>query len=457
MVYFDHSEETPSILSVMETIEGQDFNLDLSSRDLAFLSGVEVYTRMDMSVRLSEGDLHNLYSTLDKAMEGNPDTAESRANTTIRKMIDQRLICRVSSGIDSDSIYRLTFLGEAIASDMIRKDSLTKETLETMLSAVAATLDDITKSSNADGDRKYWRLHVEVPLKATVSLLIEAIDRRQHSLDQKQTDAQNTFEKLYSEDDSIEGLGRCEELLNTVANTLKELDHALFQGAGVLKEKLSTIEENAESFGQTKSAEISRMIYQSLDDIVDWARIRGEKWSEYYHSAHEFLRSAVRLDVGRAFANRLRKNISTYFDNPWVLNYTIADKYTFMREENYGVESEAISRESSDIVLEGIADTKATKVIVNKFKESINEKLKNGDHVDLAQILNDVAGKDDNLLFHLAVTGIRSMVNDTDIQNLSYHPEWQALTNGAEVQGLTVVKRIKSKPQENVKTTENQI
>lgn len=452
MVYFDHSEETPSILSVMETIEAQGFNLDLSSKDLAFLSGVEVYTRMDMSVRLSEGDLHNLFSTLDKSVDGNSDTVEARANTTIRKMIDQRLLCRVSSGIDSDSVYRLTFLGEAIASDMIRKDSLTKETLETMLSAVASTLDDITKAASKNGDKKYWRLHVEVPLKATVSLLIEAIDRRQHSLDQKQTDAQNTFEKLYSEDDSIEGLGRCEELLNTVANTLKELDHALFKGAGILKEKLSVIEENAEAHGQRKSAEISRMIYQSLDDIVDWARIRGEKWSEYYHSAHEFLRSAVRLDVGRAFANRLRKNISSYFDNPWVLNYTVADKYTFMREEAYGAEAEAISRESSDIVMEGIADTKATKIIVNKFKESINKKLEEGQKVDLASILDEVAGNDDNLLFHLAVTGIRSMVNDTQIENLTYHPEWQTLQNGAEVQGLTV-----SKLNTDVKNTEKQV
>jgi chromosome condensin MukBEF complex kleisin-like MukF subunit len=441
MVYFDHNENTPSILSVMETIEGQRFNLDLSSKDLAFLSGVEVYTRQDMSIRLAEGDLHNLYYTLDKAMGGLSETAETRANTTIRKMVDQRLLCRVSSGVDSESIYRLTFLGEAIASDMIRKDSLTKETLETMLAAVSSTLDDINEAAIKGGNKKHWRSQVEVPLKATVSLLIEAIDRRQHSLDQKQTDAQQTFEKLYAEDDSMEGLGKCEELLNTVATTLKELDQALFKGAGILKEKLALIEENSETSGQTRSAEISRMIYLSLDDIVDWAKIRGEKWSEYYQSAHEFLRSAVRLDVGRAFAHRLRKNISSYTDDPWVLNYTLPEKFSFLRDDELNMEAEAISRDAADIRLEDLDSDTRIKEIVNRFKNKIGNELSSGNNVDLKQLLDSCVGEDYNLLFHLAVTGIRSMVSDADVSNFSYHPEWQKLKNGAEIQTLTVSPR----------------
>ena len=439
MVYFDHTEKTPSILSVMETIESQDFTLDLSSRDLAFLSGVEVYTREDMSVRLGENDLHNLFFTLDKAIGGLTESAESRANSTIRKMIDQRLLCRVSSGIDSESIYRLTFLGEAIASDMIRKDSLTKETLETMLSAVSSTLDEINEAANYEANDRHWRSNVEMPLKATVSLLIEAIDRRQHSLDQKQSDAQKTFEKLYSEDDSIEGLAKCEDLLNTVALTLKELDQALFKGAGILREKLAKIEEKAESFGKTKAAEIARTIYQNLDDVVDWAKVRGEKWSEYYQSAHEFLRSAVRLDVGRAFAHRLRKNISNYFDDPWALNIVATDKFMQFRNDVLNTEAEAITRKTAAVTLQDIDSAEDTKLIVDQFKKKLLDKLKDGSELDLQKVLNEYVDHDQNLLFHLAVTAITNLVKNTEKLELARHPEWQKLENGAEIQSLRVI------------------
>lgn len=438
MNFFDHVDETPSVLSVMQTIEGQGFGLNLSSAELAFLAGIEIFSRQEIGVRLSEGELQNLFLTLDAERSGNVETAESRANSVIRKFIEQRLLCRVCTAVDSDSVYRLTFLGEAIAFDLIRKDTLTKDTLETMLSAVNSTLDEVKNSAETGGDNVYWRNNVLVPLKATVSLLVEAIDRRQHYLDQKQFQAQSTFEKLYSEDGSISGIGKCEELLNNVAKTLRELDQALFQGAGILKDKLSSVEEIADSTGQAETAEISRAIYRNLDEIVDWAKIRGEKWSEYYHSAHEFLRSAVRLDIGRAFARRLRKDISDYMTNPWTLHFTIGERFIYLREEEAVFESGAISRESGDVGIEHIDLDHSVRQVTDQFSARLEEKLKQGEKVDLRQMLDASNESDVNILFQLAVTGIKSIVDNNRHINVDYHPKWQNLLNGGQIQELKV-------------------
>ena len=151
MIFFDHVDETPSVLSVMQTIEGKVLG-SIFHRLNCFSCWIEIFSRQEIGVRLSEGELQNLFLTLDAERSGNVETAESRANSVIRKFIEQRLLCRVCTAVDSDSVYRLTFLGEAIAFDLIRKDTLTKDTLETMLSAVNSTLDEVKNSAETGGD-----------------------------------------------------------------------------------------------------------------------------------------------------------------------------------------------------------------------------------------------------------------------------------------------------------------
>ena len=136
-----------SIASSMRVIERNAGNISLNASDLAFVAGIEILARSGSGIKLSEGELCQLFAALD---EGNPfESRDYRANFAIRKILEQRILNRISSSTDSEGFYRLSYLGQAIASDLIRRESLSMETLETMLSSIANLLSGIVDQAFA--------------------------------------------------------------------------------------------------------------------------------------------------------------------------------------------------------------------------------------------------------------------------------------------------------------------
>jgi chromosome partition protein MukF len=428
-----------SIASSMSVIEQNAGYISLTASDLAFLAGIELWARSGSGIKLSEGELCQIFAALD---EKNPsDTRDYRANLAIRKILEQRLLNRISSSADSEGSYRLSYLGQAIASDLIRKESLSKETLETMLSSIAKLLSGIVDLALTGGDEFHWKSQVEAPLKNTVGLLVEVLDQRQRTLDAKQIETQYKFEDLYGNDDSIAGIYKCEQLLSSVANTLKELDRALLQGAGILKSKLYQIEEAAEQAEALTCRDCARFIYQGLDDMVEWAMIRGDKWTEYYQSAHEFLRSSVSLDSNRAFSHRLRHEIGKFHERPWFLMVLQAEPWRSLREDEEVKQAQRISRAIQSTEVQTIAPGSDLKLHLSELKETIAQKLRKGESVNLIDMVSPFK-EDSELLYQVALCTIAELAREGIVENKGYRPEWKKIVNNVEIQELIVSSKL---------------
>jgi chromosome partition protein MukF len=433
---YESTEE--SILGQMKAVQSHAVGISLNSFELAFLAGVELWTRASSAIKVSEGDLHQVFTALDESSGLSSESREMRANLAIRKALEQRMMNRISSISDSESHYRLSFLGQAIAGDLIRQDSLSTETLETMLTSIANLLEGIViQATGRDYDDK-WVSQVDLPLRNTVGLLIEVLNQRQRSLDSKQFDTQLRFEELYSQDDSMHGISRCEELLNSVASTLKELDRALMQGTGVLKSKLSLLEELAELANAPKTRDNARDIFQTLDDMIEWTMIRGEKWSEYYQNAHEFLRSSVRLDSHRAFTYRLRHEIGKYHEKPWSLIVPLGDSWRSVRgqEEYHG--QEKVMRPTQEITLQdhGDVENPFAKDLAD-LRESITQKFNSGGTIILSEILEPLRNRD-AILFQAAILAIGDLLKQGKEIKQGHRSQWVHINPQIEIQELKV-------------------
>lgn len=427
-----------SILCKMNTVRKNSVGITLAPVDLAFLAGIELWTRTSSAIKVSEGDLHQVFAALDEASGLSSDTREMRANLTVRKILEQRLINRISSVSEAESHYRLSFLGQAIAEDLIRQDSLSQETLETMLASIADILDGIiTHATGRDHDDN-WAPRVDMPLRNTVGLLIEVLNQRQRSLDSKQFDTQLKFEELYSQDDSMNGMSKCEELLNSVANTLKELDRALMQGTGILKSKLSNIEELAENASAFATRDNARDIFQTLDDMIEWTMIRGEKWSEYYQNAHEFLRSSVRLDSHRAFTYRLRHEIGKFYERPWSLLTPLADSWRSVRGEDEFRGQEKVKRPTQEMTAQDLKEEEDPLAHdLDRLREAITQKLDFNPNLALSEILAPLRNRDD-ILFPAAILAIEALLKQGSETKKGYRAEWIAINDHIQVQELLV-------------------
>lgn len=430
-----------SILCQMNTVRKNSVGISLNSGELAFLAGIELWTRASSAIKVSEGDLHQVFAALDEASGLSLDSRDMRANITVRKFLEQRMINRISSVSEAESHYRLSFLGQAIAEDLIRQDSLSQETLETMLASIADILDGIVTHATGRNIDEDWSARVDMPLRNTVGLLIEVLNQRQRSLDSKQFDTQLKFEELYSQDDSMNGMAKCEELLNSVANTLKELDRALMQGTGILKSKLSSIEELSEIASAFATRDNARDIFQTLDDMIEWTMIRGEKWSEYYQNAHEFLRSSVRLDSHRAFTYRLRHEIGKFYERPWFLLSPMADSWRSVRGEDDFRGQEKVRRPSQEMTPEDLKDEEDPLAHdLDRFREAITEKLTLSPNLALSEILAPLRNRDD-ILFPAAIIAIADLLKLGSESKKGYRAEWMAINDHIQIQELLVTSK----------------
>ena len=213
------------------------------------------------------------------------------------------------------------------------------------------------------------------------------------------------------------------------------------QGTGVLKSKLSNIEELAENASAFATRDNARDIFQTLDDMIEWTMIRGEKWSEYYQNAHEFLRSSVRLDSHRAFTYRLRHEIGKFCERPWFLLTPIADSWRSVRDEDEFRGQEKVKRPSQEITPQDLKDEDDPLVHdLDKLRETITQKLALTPHLALSEILAPLGNRDD-ILFPAAILAIRDLLHQGNEFKKGYRAEWIPINDHIQVQELLVTSK----------------
>ena len=148
------------------------------------------------------------------------------------------------------------------------------------------------------------------PLRITVGDLVGGIERRQRGLDSQQEEVQAEIAKLLQAD-WFGAVERCQSLLDTTTNTLRELNEVLLRDTHHFVALLQEIQALASEAEQAESEGAVQRVIEHVDRIAAWGGARQRAWSDYYQYVHRYLRDVVRLDPDRALSQRLRDQVAS--------------------------------------------------------------------------------------------------------------------------------------------------
>jgi chromosome partition protein MukF len=320
--------------NVLESFALRRVQLDLGTLDIAFLA---LLRRRGASVGLSsfsEDQLHDAFETAARSVEPNTENLKVRITHTLRRLREQRLLTRVdASGVLRTGEYALSRLALGIVDFFLEDQVLTSETLTPLTQALVSTLTHVKElaqallDTNSELSAEQWA-RITGPLDVTCRELLVAIEKRQLGLDHQQEQFQKDISNLLSAD-WFGSLEHCQNLLDTSANTLQELNEVLLRDSNQLHTLLSELGASfADRCERSQDAphEQAQLALQStvnltdhVDRICAWGAVRQKAWSDYYEYVHRYLRDVVRLDPSRALAQRLRQQLLEHGKRPFTL------------------------------------------------------------------------------------------------------------------------------------------
>jgi chromosome partition protein MukF len=225
--------------------------------------------------------------------------------------------------------FSLTRLGCAIAESWIEDESLTRQSLVLLTTALRFKLGELLSDAQAAEAAEHWE-QIRQKLRVNVVTLVEGIDRRRRGLDQQQSTIQLRVGDLLAAN-WYSAVETCEGLLDETTETLGELKDVLIGETGDLLNLLAEIESLAGDAGADGAADAAREAQLKVDGIGAWGRARHEAWSEYFGAVQRFIRDHVRMDPGRAVSRRLQNAITGWPDEPWSLVVSETRSYLHLR------------------------------------------------------------------------------------------------------------------------------
>ena len=206
-------------------------NLDLKTVDLCFLAGL--YLRADRAALASfEKDLLvDMFEQICDVVDPGAENPRKRATHAIQRLREQRMLARVDgAGLVRAGEYALTRLAATVVEYFLADDALTCESLTLLTGTLRAKLAEVLAAAKRAGTAEAWRQDVVGPLRVTVGDLVQGIERHQRGLDAQQEEVQTEIAKLLQAD-CFSAVERCQSLLDTTTNTLRELNEVLHAAA----------------------------------------------------------------------------------------------------------------------------------------------------------------------------------------------------------------------------------
>ncbi len=319
-------------------------NLDLKTLDLCFLAGL--YLRADRASLASfeEDVLIDLFEQTCDVVDPGAERPRKRATHAIQRLRDQRMLARVDgAGIVRSGEYTLTRLAAAIVEYFLADETLTRESLTLLTNTLQAQLAEILAAAKRADTKDTWRERVVAPLRVTVGDLVAGIERRQRGLDSQQEEVQTEVSKLLQADwfDSVE---RCQSLLDTTTNTLRELNEVLLRDTHHFVALLQEIQALASGAEQAEPEAAVQRVIEHVDRIAVWGGARQRAWTDYYQYVHRYLRDVVRLDPDQALSQSLRDQIANWPSTPFHLLVAAAGSIRLFRPIESRVERPAVAR-----------------------------------------------------------------------------------------------------------------
>jgi len=323
-------------------------NLDLKTVDLCFLAGL--YLRADRAALASfeEDLLVDMFEQICDVVDPGAERPRKRATHAIQRLRDQRMLARVDgAGIVRSGEYALTRLAAAVVEYFLADEALTRESLTLLTGTLRAQLAEILAAAKRAESEEDWRQRVVAPLRVTVGDLVGGIERRQRGLDSQQEEVQAEIAKLLQAD-WFGAVERCQSLLDTTTDTLRELNEVLLRDTHHFVALLQEIQALASEAEQLEPEEAVQRVIEHVDRIAAWGGARQHAWSEYYQYVHRYLRDVVRLDPDRALSQRLRDQVAGWASTPFHLLVAAAPSIRLLRPLESRVERPPVTRLRTD-------------------------------------------------------------------------------------------------------------
>lgn len=323
-------------------------NLDLKTVDLCFLAGL--YLRADRAALASfeEDVLVDMFEQICDVVDPGAERPRKRATHAIQRLRDQRMLARVDgAGIVRSGEYALTRLAAAVVEYFLADEALTRESLTLLTGTLRAQLAEVLAAARRADSEEDWRQRVVAPLRVTVGDLVGGIERRQRGLDSQQEEVQAEIAKLLQAD-WFGAVERCQSLLDTTTDTLRELNEVLLRDTHHFVALLQEIQALAGEADQAEPEEAVQRVIEHVDRIAAWGGARQRAWSEYYQYVHRYLRDVVRLDPDRALSQRLRDQVAGWASTPFHLLVAAAPSIRLLRPLESRVERPPVTRLRTD-------------------------------------------------------------------------------------------------------------
>ena len=297
--------------------------LELSTLDLCFVVTLQLKAHELGLASFREQQLLDAFEHVCQVVAPETEQVAARATHTIRRLREQHLLTRVDgAGVTRAGEFCLSRLASAIVDFYVEHEVLTRDNLELLSRTLLASLNEVREGARRAKRAQDWQASVIGPLRITASDLILGIERRQRGLDAQQEQFQREISQLL-ETDWFNAIDRCQQLLDSTASTLEQLNQLLLRHTHQFETVLQDILELAAA-GEARTAEaVAQRVLGQVDRVAAWGASRQQAWSEYYDYVHRYLRDVVRLDPARALTQRLREQLSGHVDSPFAL--TVAD------------------------------------------------------------------------------------------------------------------------------------
>lgn len=339
---------SPDPSRTIASLARDQVNLDLKTVDLCFLAGL--YLRADKAALafFEEDMLVDMFEQVCDVVEPGADNPRKRATHAIQRLREQRMLARVDgAGIVRPGEYALTRLAAAVIEYFLADEALTRESLTLLTGTLRAQLAEVLAAAKKVDGEEAWRRNVVGPLRVTVGDLVAGIERRQRGLDAQQEEVQAEIATMLSAD-WFSAVDRCQALLDTTANTLRELNEILLRDTNHFVALLQEIQTLAITAEITEANETVQRVIEHVDRIAAWGGARQRAWSEYYQYVHRYLRDVVRLDPDRALSQRLRDQLAAWSSRRFHLLVANASSIRLLRQLEARVELPMVARPRAD-------------------------------------------------------------------------------------------------------------
>ncbi|RXJ72431.1 chromosome partition protein MukF [Veronia nyctiphanis] len=437
----EHSQTVPELVG---WVKQNDFSLNLAPERLAFLLAIAALSGDKFDEELGEGELIDAFRIVSDHFGQSKETIAFRANNAINDMVRSRLISRFTSEMtEGASIYRLTPLALGISDYYSRHREYSSLKLSVQLSMVADEINKALEAASEDGDADFWYRNVYSVLKFSVAEIFDRIDLNQRVMDEQQQKVKHDIAELLNQDWQA-AIANCEQLLNETSSTLRELQDTLQSAGDQLQSQLLNIQEHTHRRDDLDFVDaMIHSLQMKLDRIINWGQQAIDLWIGYDRHVHKFIRNAIDMDKNRAFSQRLRQSVTDYFDSPWLLTFSDAERLLDMRDEALVLRDDEVTGEMpSEVEFEEL--TLVNDQLGDQIADMLSRHRANGGVIDLGTLLkNYLAQHPQARHFDLARIVINQAVrmgySQSDLNAIQ--PDWKDINAfGAKVQANVIDK-----------------